>query len=333
MDPAAAARALPALVLALAACASPPGVPEQGPPALLVSDRSGAFRVYEEIEKDAARLLGEARGGGAHSDSMPARLPGGGVVFVSDRDGNPEIYLAAGGATRRLTFDAPGRPAEDSAPAPLGRDRIVFARSEPDALSGAPRDLYSMRLDGSDLRRLTRHPADDAEPWGSDDGRAVAFVSDRSGDRRIHLLPDAGAVDPEAADVCLTGCGPPGDPAGPAARAVVDRAPVFLPDGAVVFGRGPAGGPSHLFVMDRAGAAAGVRQITDSDTLPYGAAEPIVLDGRTILLVTGPVPGREKRSGGGRYVVYRIALGGFNLARITRDQAPYSEFTRRLAGP
>ncbi len=69
---------------------------------------------------------------------------------------------------------------------------------------------------------------------------------------------------------------------------------------------------------------------TDLLTLPYGASEAIVLDDRSILLVVEPVGDKKKRSGGGRFADYRIALGGFNLARITRDRARCNDFTRRL---
>ncbi len=83
--------------------------------------------------------------------------------------------------------------------------------------------------------------------------------------------------------------------------------------------------------MGQSGARAGLRRITDSLTLPFGAAEPVVLDDRTILFVTGPIVDRERRRGPSGFAVYRIALGGFNLTRVTREQVPYSDFTRRLA--
>ena len=151
------ARVRPACLLILTACGGPDRAPDARPPTLLVSDRGGAFRIYEEIGEGAARVVGDADGGGTHADTMPARLPDGGIVFVSDRDGNPEIYLAsADGAVKRLTSDPPASPADDSAPAPLGRDRIVFARTEPGASRGAPRDLYVLRLDDGNLRRLTQ---------------------------------------------------------------------------------------------------------------------------------------------------------------------------------
>ena len=32
-----------------------------------------------------------------------------------------------------------------------------------------------------------------------------------------------------------------------------------------------------------------------------------------------------------RFAVYRIALGGFNLTRMSRDRAAYKDYTRHLA--
>jgi WD40 repeat protein len=318
------ARASTALLLTLVACGTKTRMPDRTPPILLVSDRGGGWRIYEEIEGGSARLAGSSDASAPYSDTMPARLPEGGIVFVSDRDGNPEIYLSpAGGGALRLTADPTASPSMDSAPAPLGRERIVFARGEAGAPEGAPRDLYTMRLDGSDRRRLTRDPADDAEPWGSADGRAVVFVSGRTGALRVWLIPDTDAPDPEAGAVCLSAAGD---------AVFEDHGPVLLPDGSVVFSRGTAGGVSQIFVMGGDGARAGLRQITDPLTLPYGASEPCILDDRTILLTAGPVGGTAGRSGGGRFAVYEIALGGFNLARVTRDRAPYNDFARRLAG-
>jgi WD40 repeat protein len=319
------ARASAILLLALASCGPP--TPEGGrtPAILLVSDRGGHPRIYEEIDRGDARLVGSADASGPYSDTMPVRLPAGGIVFVSDRDGHPGIYLAPPrGGIRRLTVDPTAGPVVDSAPAPLGSERIVFARGAPGAPDGAPRDLYTMRLDGGDLRRLTRDPADDAEPWGSADGRAVVFVSGRTGAMRVWLIPDAVAPDPEAGAVCLSGTGPQDTASPPGGAVFEDHGPVLLADGSIVFGRRSMGGVSQILLMSRDGARAGLRQVTDSLTLPYGASEPSVIDEQTILLTAGPA--------GSRCAVYRIALGGFNLARVTRDRAPYNDFTRRLIG-
>ena len=318
------------------ACGGRPVAIVSSRPALLVSDRSGALRIYEDGGDGGARLLAR-RGTDDRStrDSMPARLPDGRIAFVSDRDGSPGIYLAAeNGDVQRL--DPTDGPAADSCPAPLGRDRIVFARStprQPDAPGEAsappgPRDLYAVRLDGSGETRLTRDPSDDWAPSASADGRSVVFVSDRTGTARIHLIPDVDAADPDASAVCLSDFELPRS--SPGGRPSADGAPAFLPDGSIVFSRTPSEGVPHLYVMGGRGARAGLRQITDSVTLPYGASEPVVLDERTLLFTTGPIADKERPRGPARFVVYRIALGGFNLTRVTRNQAPYADFARHL---
>ncbi|HEV8701468.1 MAG TPA: hypothetical protein VGV60_09385 [Candidatus Polarisedimenticolia bacterium] len=326
--------ALPLLLALPSACGGRPEAIDERRPSLLVSDRSGALRIYEESGDGGARLLGR-RGLGDRStrDIMPARLPDGRIVFVSDRDGNPEIYIAASdGEARRLTVDPPDRPAVDSGPEPLGTDRIVFARTapgEPDAPAGT-RDLFVLRLDGTGEKRLTHHPADDWAPSASADGRSVVFVSDRTGTPRIHMIPDVEAADLEASTVCLSDFELPRTSPGPGGRASADGAPAFLPDGSIVFSRTPFEGVPHLYVMGGRGARDGLRQITESLTLPFGAAEPVVLDARTLLFTTGPIVDRGRPGSPARFAVYRIALGGFNLTRVTRSQAPYADFARHL---
>jgi Tol biopolymer transport system component len=71
------------------------------------------------------------------------------LAFVSDRDGNAEIYTvgASGGAVTRLTND----PAADTLPTWLaGGDRLVFTSTR-----GGGRDLFLMNLDGSAVTRIT----------------------------------------------------------------------------------------------------------------------------------------------------------------------------------
>ena len=80
------------------------------------------------------------------------------IAFISDRDGNFEIYVmnADGSAQARLTSD----PAFDGGPAwsPDG-SKIAF-RSLRDGNS----EIYVMNADGSGQTNLTNHPADDEEP-------------------------------------------------------------------------------------------------------------------------------------------------------------------------
>ena len=95
------------------------------------------------------------------SDKEPAWSPvGNKIAFVSDRDGNDEIYLCNldGTGVVRLT-DNPGR---DFAPSwsPNG-DKIVFTSNRDDMFN---EEIYIMDIDGTNLVNLTMSPHNDSYP-------------------------------------------------------------------------------------------------------------------------------------------------------------------------
>ena len=49
-------------------------------------------------------------------------------------------------------------------------------------------EIYSVKPDGSGLKRLTDHPADDQCPSWSFDGTQLAFISQRSGGGDIYIM-------------------------------------------------------------------------------------------------------------------------------------------------
>lgn len=110
------------------------------------------------------------------------------IAFVSDRDGNPEIYVinTDGSAATRYTDN----PAGDYAPAwsPDGT-RIAFY-SERDGNA----EIYIINADGSGLTRLTNDPANDYAPAWSPDGKQIAFHSHRyQGAGRIFVMNTDGS--------------------------------------------------------------------------------------------------------------------------------------------
>jgi len=54
-------------------------------------------------------------------------------------------------------------------------------------------DIYSMNVDGSDVRRLTSSPGYDAEGTLSPDGRSIVFTSLRDGDLDLYLMNTDGS--------------------------------------------------------------------------------------------------------------------------------------------
>jgi hypothetical protein len=109
------------------------------------------------------------------------------IAFVSNRDGNSEIYSmnANGSAQTRLTND----PANDSHPAwsPDGA-RIAFTTDR-----DGNNEIYVMNADGSSPTRITFTPASDSQPTWSPDGQRIAFQSTRDGSFDIFIMSVSGA--------------------------------------------------------------------------------------------------------------------------------------------
>jgi Tol biopolymer transport system component len=168
----------------------------------------------------SAFIAGLVAVGGAFDSPRAVPAPAE-LVFTSDRDGNPEIYVMAadGRLQRRLTIDA----AADVDPAISRHGLIVFASDRGGdhdlyAMSAEVRsvtrlthlpgderapafspdgsqvafshggDLYVMGANGRNLRRVTSDSAHDSEPAWSPDGRRLAFARERGGASEIHVL-------------------------------------------------------------------------------------------------------------------------------------------------
>ena len=105
--------------------------------------------------------------------ATPASVAGR-IAFVSDRDGNEEIYVinTDGSDVTRLTDNEATDEGASWSPDGL---RIAFV-SYRGLLSDF--EIYVMNADGSDVRRLT-HGGRDIEPSWSPDGLRIAFASYR----------------------------------------------------------------------------------------------------------------------------------------------------------
>lgn len=123
--------------------------------------------------------------------NLPPQLPqiepeNGKLVFVSDRDGNRNLYtiFTNGSGLKQLTDD----PAADYAPrwSPDGKQIVFVSRRDGNA------EIYLMDADGENLTRLTEHPAEDLSPDWSPDGQQIIFASKRNGNYDLYLMPVAG---------------------------------------------------------------------------------------------------------------------------------------------
>jgi TolB protein len=54
-------------------------------------------------------------------------------------------------------------------------------------------EIYVMNVDGSGVRRLTNHPAEDSTPTWSPNGAQIAFTSKRAGTPQIYLMSADGS--------------------------------------------------------------------------------------------------------------------------------------------
>jgi TolB protein len=108
---------------------------------------------------------------------------GGSIAYTSYRRTLPNILISNiyKGTLEELTKDGSGSNFTPSW-SPDGT-RVCFASNRDGNM-----ELYVANRDGSNVRRLTNHPASDITPTWSPSGTQIAFTSDRTGTPQIYIV-------------------------------------------------------------------------------------------------------------------------------------------------
>lgn len=176
-------------------------------------DHGHAFRydilVWDPLTDELAPLAGDGPiacfGGAAQQGNEIAIWTWAAVDTGSSILHRPERLLRYRVAANELLMlsprssAAPGGLETNAAPMPMcwqdswpswapDGARLAFASNR-----GGSWDIWTMRPDGSDPRRLTADDGEDTHPVWSPDGKTIAFLSSRSGQREIWLMDADGA--------------------------------------------------------------------------------------------------------------------------------------------
>ena len=146
----------------------------------------GKFQLYAVERSNLAQVTKLTLDTTSASD--PAFSPDGSrIAFVSQRDGNAEIYVmnADGTGSTRITND----PQPDGRPAftPDGQALVFHS-----ARTAGKQQIWVVNVDGTGLTQLTRDSIN-SSPTVSPDGQTIAYVSARNKDSDIWLMARDGS--------------------------------------------------------------------------------------------------------------------------------------------
>jgi len=206
------------------------------------------------------------------------------VALLWRMRGGPQRSVEGGAAT--VTPLA----VETSAPAVIGQalGRIAYmAKDNPDATW----ELWVMRGDGSDPKRLTQNEANDMTPTWSPDGKSIAFVSDRDNNKEIYVIKADGT-----------------QPLNLTHELAEDWTPAWAPDGSAIAFSSYRDGNWEIYVMKPDGVEpVRVTRHNGADMSPTWSP-----DSKQIAFASN----RD-----GNWEIYAMNRDGTGLRRLTNDDA------------
>jgi Tol biopolymer transport system component len=170
----------------------------------------------------------------------------GSLAFVSDRDGEDEIYILD--IDRGFLYRVTDNLFRDRSPSWSPDGRHIAFQSDRDGNE----EIYVMNANGSHVARLTENTVDDLQPTWSPDGSRIAFISARHGGTELYVMNTDGSSVHQLTD-----------------NFAWDGNPGWLHDGRIGFDSTRARS-SEIFVMDLNGTD--VQQITENPASDVEAA-------------------------------------------------------------
>lgn len=238
-----------------------PTLSSDGRTILFESDRTGNSEIYT-MNVDGTNIK-QLTFNDSNDDSPAWSSDGKLIAFASVRDGDSEIYVMDrnGQNQKRLTKSA----GDDSHPKfSSDGSRIIFnsARTTGDLSlewGKQTHEIFSMKIDGSDIEQLTRNKTVTTYAAFSADGKKIIFrkVTDRPG-FNWDLSINARNSEVFILDIAS------GQQVNLSNSPAYDGWPVWTPDGRIVFASNRNGIPSRsaLYIVNADGT--GLKQITDS---------------------------------------------------------------------
>jgi hypothetical protein len=146
------------------------------------STRGGRFELWL-IRPDGSDL--RQLTGGPNSKSFPAWSPDGQWIAYNSVSGGSDILkvIRPDGSEDRIIL----RQDEAYVSGWIG-NRLLFT-----ARNGETTDIFSMNPDGSDIRQLTTHAANDRGGYGTPDGQFILFNSARDGNDELYVMRGDGS--------------------------------------------------------------------------------------------------------------------------------------------